>query len=127
MIHSAFMTVFQKDTEFGKSISFRLLQGFYFFFAIILISTYTANLTTFLLASNATPIVSTLNDIQAKGIKYTTVASSAPSSYLNLPQNTKFLKTLVYSSTTDEAIKMVLNKTVDAFVWVIIFYLFIYF
>ena len=125
MVHSAFMTAFQKDTEFGASITFRLLQGFYFFFAIILISTYTANLTTFLLANKAVPVVSTLDDIKEKGIKFTTVANSAPATYLSLPQNSALLKTLVYSQNTEESIQMVLNKTVDAFVWVKIFFFFL--
>ena len=112
------MGVLQKDTVYGTSISFRFLQGFFYFFALILVSTYTANLTTFLLSNQSTSIISSIDDIKKKGIKFTTVRNSAASSYFDLIENIAYKTTIEYSNSTEDAIQAVVDKKVDAFVWV---------
>jgi hypothetical protein len=63
---AALRVVSNKETEAGNAWSTRVIVIGYFFFGLIILSAYTANLTAILSANKATQPISTLDDIRSQ-------------------------------------------------------------
>lgn len=103
----------------GKGWSVRVITLCYFFFIVIVASTYTANLAAALTTKLSDNKLSSLADVKTYGYKLGIVRNSAPSSYFENNENVADVKRyLVYYDSYASMIEALRIKTVDAIAWV---------
>ena len=111
-----------------KTLSGRLLVGAWFFFSLILVSTYTANLAAFLTVTRITSPIQSVNDLAAQSnVKYGTVLNTQVASFFRNSRLEHFQRMWTVMSTmepstmvnsSDQGLQKVKESDGDyAFMW----------
>jgi len=112
------MTITGQDGNPGRSCSLRIMLLVFFYFTMILLSTYTANLAAFLTLKTAKPLAANVEQLRQAGRDFVVVANSAPASFFNQDAYAAMKVNMKLASSITEAINMVKNDSVYAFVWI---------
>ena len=111
-------TLVGQGGEIGRSWSSRVLLVGYCVFAMIALSTYTANLAAFLTTKIQATTVSSLSDLRTYGFKFGVPRDSDPALFISTSsQMADIRKNMILYKDLEECIGALRNKSISAVIW----------
>jgi hypothetical protein len=106
-----------KGGQTSFSFSNRILHAFFIFMCLILVETYTANLTSNLLANNQNVLLKGIDDLRTNSKRFVVVNNSFTNYFFKYNTDYSLMSPLMeVVNTNNLAIQYLLDGTVDAFV-----------